>query len=64
MPGDEEAGKEGKKPTMEFADVIYWVLAAAEGKKMPPLIPHIYVIPIVFLIGAGVGYWFRGRKVG
>lgn len=49
---------------MEFTDVIYWVLAAAEGKKLPPLIPHVYVIPIVFLIGAGVGYWYRGRKTG
>jgi len=49
---------------MEFADVISWVLAAAEGKKMPPLIPHVYVIPIVFIIGVGVGYWYRGKKAG
>lgn len=49
---------------MELADIIFWVLAAAEGKKMPPLIPHIYVIPIVFLIGVGLGYWYRGRKTG
>jgi len=49
---------------MEFADVISLVLAAAEGKKMPPLIPHVYVIPIVFIIGVGVGYWYRGKKTG
>jgi hypothetical protein len=50
---------------MEFGYLIYWVLAAAEGqKKIPPLIPHIYVIPIVFLIGVGLGYWYRGRKPG
>ncbi len=49
---------------MEFSDLLVWVIAASEGKKGMPLIPHIYTLPILFLMGVGVGYWYRGKKAG
>lgn len=50
---------------MEFTDILMWVLAEAEpAKKGMPMVPHIYAIPILFLIGVGLGYWYRGRKAG
>ncbi len=49
---------------MEFTDLLIWAIAAAEGKKGMPLVPHVYAIPILFLIGIGIGYWYRGRKAG
>ncbi len=47
---------------MEFSDLFVYVIAAAEGKKGMPLVPHVYAIPILFLIAVGVGYWYKGRK--
>ncbi|MFQ5956915.1 MAG: hypothetical protein ACE5KK_04005 [Candidatus Brocadiales bacterium] len=49
---------------MAFTDLLMWVIAAAEGKKGMPLVPHIYALPILFLIGIGIGYWYRGKKAG
>ncbi|MEE9584488.1 MAG: hypothetical protein V3W51_03310 [Candidatus Brocadiales bacterium] len=49
---------------MEFNDLLMWVIAATEGKKGMPLVPHVYAIPILLIIAIGIGYWYRGRKAG